>query len=151
MEKLEQELATAIDRNAKSIARAQLTRSGHVYVFSNVGFFGEGIYKMGMTRRLEPLDRVYELGDASVPFRFDVHALIYTEDAPKLGNARHEEFAARRVNRINLRSEYFRAALEEIMVPVERHHDSVTFVTKPAAKEYRESSAIRADEFDHAT
>ena len=84
-----------------------------MYVLSNIGSFGEGIYKIGMTRRLEPLDRVYELGDSSVPFRFDVHALIYTEDAPRLENALHKEFAARRINRINLRREYFRVALEE--------------------------------------
>ena len=146
MERLEQELATAIDRKAKSIARAQLTRSGHVYVLSNIGSFGEGIYKIGMTRRLEPLERVYELGDASVPFRFDVHALIYSEDAPQLKNALHEEFAARRVNRINLRREYFHVALEEIMAAVERHHGTVTFMTKPEAEEYRKSNAMRADE-----
>ena len=144
--KLEQELATAIDRKAKSIARAQLTLSGHVYVLSNIGSFGEGIYKVGMTRRLEPLERVHELGDASVPFRFDVHALIYAEDAPRLENALHEEFASRRVNRINLRREYFRVTLEEIMAAVERHHGIVTFVTKPTAEEYRKSNAIRADE-----
>ena len=146
VEKLEQELATAIDRKAKSIARAQLTKSGHVYVLSNIGSFGEGIYKIGMTRRLEPLDRVYELGDASVPFRFDVHALIYTEDAPRLESTLHEEFAARRVNRVNLRREYFRVSLEEIMAAVERHHGTVTFVTKPPAEDYRRSNAIRADE-----
>ena len=99
-----------------------------------------------MTRRLEPLDRVYELGDASVPFRFDVHALIYTEDAPRLESALHEEFAARRVNRVNLRREYFRVSLEEIMAAVERHHGTVTFVTKPPAEDYRRSNAIRADE-----
>ena len=146
VQKLEQELATAIDRKSKSMARAQLTRSGHVYVLSNVGSFGEGIYKIGMTRRLEPLERVNELGDASVPFRFDVHAMIYSEDAPRLENALHEEFAARRVNRINLRREYFRVTIDEIMAAVERRHGTVTFVTKPEADEFRKSSAIRADE-----
>ena len=144
VEKLERELAAAIDRKAKSIARSQLTRSGHVYVLSNIGSFGEGIYKIGMTRRLDPLERVYELGDASVPFRFDAHALIYSEDAPRLENALHEEFAARRVNRVNLRREYFRVDLEEIMSAVERHHGVVTFVTKPEAEEYRKSGAINA-------
>jgi len=146
VEKLEQELSAAIDRKAKSIARAQLTRSGHVYVLSNIGSFGDGIYKIGMTRRLDPLERVHELGDSSVPFRFDVHALIYTEDAPKLESALHEEFAARRVNRVNLRREYFRVSLEDVMAAVEKHHGVVTFVTKPTAEEYRKSSAIRADE-----
>ena len=146
VQKLEQELAAAIDRKSKSIARAQLTRSGHVYVLSNVGSFGEGIYKIGMTRRLEPLERVNELGDASVPFRFDVHAMIYSEDAPRLENALHEEFAARRVNRINLRREYFHVTIDEIMAAVERHHGTVTFVTKPEAEEFRKSSTIRPDE-----
>ena len=146
VQKLEQELAAAIDRKSKSIARAQLTRSGHVYVLSNVGSFGEGIYKIGMTRRLEPLERVNELGDASVPFRFDVHAMIYSEDAPRLENALHEEFAARRVNRINLRREYFRVTIDEIMAAVERHHGTVTFVTKPEAEEFRKSSTVRPDE-----
>ncbi len=146
VQKLEQELGAAVDRKAKSMARAQLTRSGHVYVLSNVGSFGEGIYKIGMTRRLEPLERVNELGDASVPFRFDVHAMIYSEDAPRLENALHEEFAARRVNCINLRREYFRVTIDEIMAAVERRHGTVTFVTKPEAEEFRKSSAIRADE-----
>ena len=121
-------------------------RRGHVYVLSNIGSFGEGIYKIGMTRRLEPLERVYELGDASVPFRFDAHAVIYSENAPKLENDLHEEFAARRVNRMNLRRECFRVSLEEIMAAVEKHHGTVTFVTKPEAEEYRKSNAMRARE-----
>src|SRR5690606_32321979 len=82
--KLEQQLSDALDRKAKAMARAQLTKSGHVYVLSNIGSFGEGVYKIGMTRRLEPLERVYELGDSSVPFYFDVHAMIYSENAPQL-------------------------------------------------------------------
>lgn len=141
--KLENELADAIDRKAKSIARAQLTRSGHVYVLSNVGSFGEGVYKIGMTRRLEPLERVYELGDASVPFRFDVHAMIYSEDAPALENALHREFEHRKLNMINLRREYFRVSLDEVRVAVAKHHGDVTFVTSHAAEEYRKSLAMR--------
>ncbi|MCG8417083.1 MAG: DUF4041 domain-containing protein [Proteobacteria bacterium] len=142
VQKLETELADAIDRKAKSIARAQLTRSGHVYVLSNVGSFGEGVYKIGMTRRFEPLERVYELGDSSVPFRFDVHAMIYTEDAPQLENMLHKEFDNRRVNMINLRREYFRVTLEEIQAAVAKYHKPVTFVTTHAAEEYRRSVAI---------
>lgn len=136
---LEARLSEALDRKAKAIARAQLTRSGHVYVLSNVGSFGEGIYKIGMTRRLEPLDRVHELGDASVPFRFDVHAMVYCEDAPALEKALHDEFAARRVNKVNLRREYFRVTLEEIQEAIARHHGQVTFVMVPEAEEYRRS------------
>ena len=100
--KLENELQAAIDRKAKAIARAQLTRSGHVYILSNVGAFGEHVYKIGMTRRLEPLERVKELGAAPVPFPFDVHAMIYSEDAPALEYKLHQHFAKRRVNLVNL-------------------------------------------------
>lgn len=141
--KLETELAAAIDRKVKSIARAQLTRSGHVYVLSNVGSFGEGVYKIGMTRRFEPLERVYELGSASVPFRFDVHAMIYTEDAPTLEAMLHRTFEKRRVNLVNLRREYFRVSLEEIRDAVASHHGVVTFVTTHAAEEFRKSVALR--------
>lgn len=139
--KLETELSEAIDRKAKSIARAQLTRSGHVYVLSNIGSFGEDVYKIGMTRRLEPLERVHELGGASVPFRFDVHALIYSEDAPALESALHREFHDRRVNTVNLRREYFRVSLDEIRAAVERHYGTITFVTHPAAVEFRKTLA----------
>lgn len=142
VQKLETELAEAIDRKAKSIARAQLTRSGHVYVLSNVGSFGDGVYKIGMTRRFEPLDRVHELGDSSVPFRFDVHAMIYTEDAPALENTLHKEFSERRVNRVNLRREYFHVTLDEIRLAVAKHHREVTFVTTHAAEEYRKSISL---------
>ena len=140
--RLETELKDAIDRKAKAIARAQLTRSGHVYVLSNVGSFGEGVYKLGMTRRLEPLDRVHELGDASVPFPFDVHAMIYSEDAPALENALHKEFAGQRLNRINLRREYFRVTLDDVRAAIEKHHALVTFVLTPEAEEWRKTQAL---------
>ncbi len=143
VEKLEQELKDAIDRKGKSIARAQLTRSGHVYVLSNIGSFGEGVYKIGMTRRFEPLERVYELGGASVPFRFDVHAMIYTDDAPALEALVHKELETRRLNLINRRREYFRVSLDEIRRAVAKHHNEVTFVTTHLAEEYRKSSAMR--------
>lgn len=144
--KLETELSEAIDRKAKAIARAQLTKSGHVYVLSNVGSFGERVYKIGMTRRLEPLERVKELGDASVPFPFDVHAMIYCEDAPGLENALHKRFADRRVNVVNLRREYFRVTLDEIREAVADLHANVTFVLAPEAEEYRKTQAANADD-----
>lgn len=140
--KLETELKDAIDRKAKAVARAQLTKSGHVYVLSNIGSFGEGIYKIGLTRRLDPYERVDELGDASVPFGFDVHAIIYAEDAPALENALHREFAARRVNMVNARKEYFRASLDEIRSAVERHHGLVTFMLNAEAEEWRKTCAL---------
>lgn len=150
--RLENELKEALDRKAKAIARAQLTKSGHVYVLSNVGSFGEGIYKIGLTRRLDPYERVAELGDASVPFAFDVHAIIYAENAPALEHALHVEFANRRVNMINPRKEYFRVSLDEIRAAVEKHHGLVTFVLTPEAEEWRktrsmlESGAAPADQ-----
>lgn len=144
--KLEAELQQAIDRKAKAIARAQLTKSGHVYVLSNIGSFGENVYKIGMTRRLEPLERVKELGDASVPFRFDVHAMIYSENAPDLENKLHQHFAHRRVNLINLRREYFHTSLEEIIDAVTDNFGTVTFTTTPQADEYRQTMALRKEE-----
>jgi hypothetical protein len=140
--RLETELSEALDRKAKAIARAQLTKSGHVYVLSNIGCFGTDCYKIGMTRRLEPLERVLELGDASVPFQFDVHAMIYSDDAPALERALHESFAHRRVNRVNLRKEFFRVTLDEIFASVEKLHGTVTFVTMPAAEEFRKTRAL---------
>lgn len=119
-------------------------RAGYVYVISNIGAFGEGIYKIGMTRRLEPLDRIDELGGASVPFRFDVHALIFSSDAPKLETALHNAFADRRVNMINPRKEFYRVPLHEIEEVVRRNHDrSVEFNYTACAQQYRESIKMR--------
>ena len=141
--KLELELKDAIDRKAKAIARAQLTKSGHVYVLSNIGTMGEGVFKIGMTRRFEPLERVKELGDASVPFPFDVHAIIYCEDAPALENALHKKFEARRVNLVNLRREYFHVTLQEIQDAVADIHGLVTFRLEAEAEQYRTTVAMR--------
>ncbi len=141
--KLETELKDAIDRKAKAIARAQLTRSGHVYVLSNIGSFGEGVFKIGMTRRFEPLERVDELGDASVPFPFDVHAIIYCEDAPTLENALHKAFAQRRLNMVNHRKEYFRVTLDEIRDEVQKQHGRlVTFMLDAEAEQWRKTKAL---------
>ena len=143
VQKLELELKDAIDRKAKAIARAQLTRSGHVYVLSNVGTMGENVYKIGMTRRLEPLERVKELGGASVPFPFDVHAIIYSEDAPALESALHRRFDFKRVNLINTRKEFFNVTLKEIREAVADMHGLVTFQLTAEAEQYRETVAKR--------
>lgn len=142
--RLENELKEALDRKAKAIARAQLTKSGHVYVLSNVGSFGEGVFKLGMTRRLDPLERVVELGDASVPFPFDVHAIIFSEDAPGLESKLHQAFAARRVNTVNTRKEYFRVTLDEIREEVQKLHGLVSFQLIAEAEEYRKTQAAIA-------
>lgn len=115
-------------------------RAGYVYVISNIGAFGEGVYKIGMTRRLNPMERIDELGDASVPFYFDVHAMIFSEDAPALEAALHHAFEGRRINKVNTRREYFRVTLDEIKEVVRANHDkSVEFIDVPAAEQYRES------------
>lgn len=98
---------------------AQQTKSSYVYIISNFGSFGDGVFKIGMTRRLEPLDRVRELGDASVPFTFDVHALIYSEDAPALEAELHRHFNEHRLNLVNNRKEFFRVDLDELKAKLE--------------------------------
>ena len=119
-------------------------RAGYVYVISNIGSFGEGIYKIGMTRRLEPMDRVDELGDASVPFKFDVHAMIFSDDAPTLENALHKAFDDRKVNMINGRKEFFRVSLEEIEKVVKENHEKlIEFNEVPDAEQYRETLKIK--------
>ena len=141
--KLETELKDAIDLKAKATARAQLTKSGHVYILSNIGTMGELVFKIGMTRRLDPQERVTELGDASVPFPFDVHAMIYTENAPELEKALHDRFADNRVNLINLRKEYFNVTIDEIIQAVAELHGEITFVKNAEAEQYRATLAKR--------
>ncbi|MBR2870177.1 MAG: DUF4041 domain-containing protein [Clostridia bacterium] len=119
-------------------------RAGYVYIISNIGAFGENIYKIGMTRRLEPEERIAELSGASVPFKFDVHAMIFSDDAPKLETALHNHFADKKVNLVNGRKEFFNVTLEEIKQVVRENHDkSVDFINIPDAEQYRESLMIR--------
>lgn len=119
-------------------------RAGYVYIISNIGAFGENVYKIGMTRRLDPQDRVDELGDASVPFNFDVHAMIFSDDAPKLEAALHNAFADRKLNFVNQRREFFNVTLEEIKKVVKENFDkSVEFVELAPAQQYRESILLR--------
>lgn len=119
-------------------------RAGYVYVISNIGAFGENIYKIGMTRRLDPQDRIDELGDASVPFNFDVHAMIFSDDAPALENALHKAFENKKVNMINQRREFFNVTLDEIKDVIYKNYDkTVEFVDYPDAQQYRESQKIR--------
>ena len=140
MKQLEADKATVLEREANA-------RAGYVYVISNIGSFGEGVYKIGMTRRLEPMDRVKELGSASVPFEFDVHAMIFSDDAPALEAALHRAFEKQSVNRINLRKEFFRVSLDEIeKVVKENFNNAVTFTRIPVAKEYNETLEILRQE-----
>lgn len=140
---LEQQLQEAHEKKERALAMAQLTKVGHIYVISNIGSFGEDVYKMGMTRRLDPLDRVRELGDASVPFQFDVHAVIYSDNAPQLEYELHQKFADRRINRINTKKEFFRVSLDEIEAFVNLHTGATIEFTKISeAKDYRETLTL---------
>lgn len=119
-------------------------RAGYVYVISNIGAFGENVYKIGMTRRLDPMDRVDELGDASVPFNFDVHAMIFTDDAPTLEAALHRAFEDRKLNMVNQRREFFNVTLDEIKAVVRANYDkTVEFVDIPSAEQYRVSLKMK--------
>ena len=112
---LEHKVSEAHDKKERAVSRAQLTKSGFVYVLSNVGTFGEGIVKIGMTRRMEPMDRVKELSDASVPFQFDAHVMMFSDNAPDLEQSLHAHFEDRRVNVVNPRKEFYRdVKLEEV-------------------------------------
>lgn len=136
---LEQKIQEAHAQYERAKSMAQLTKQGHVYIISNIGSFGEDVFKIGMTRRLEPMDRVKELSGASVPFDFDVHAMISCDDAPALEKTLHDSLEKYRINRINLRKEFFRVKLEKIINEVERHHGQVEYVADPAALQYLQS------------
>lgn len=141
--KLQEALDQAHVMKERAISRAQVTKSGHVYIISNIGSFGENVYKIGMTRRLEPLDRVKELGDASVPFQFDIHAMIYSDNAPSLEAELHRKFNAKRINKINHRKEYFDVTIDEIEKSLNDIAGAEIEVMKIAeAHEYRESLSI---------
>jgi hypothetical protein len=148
---LEATLSAAQAATERAMSMAQQTKVGYVYVISNLGAFGEDVFKIGMTRRLEPLDRVRELGDASVPFPFDVHALIFTEDAPALERAIQVELDAHRVNRVNPRKEFFRVPPEELKAKVKARFANVVYLDRPEAEEYLQSLPKAAIESMAAT
>lgn len=141
---LQARLLEAQKNKERAISMAQQTKCGHVYVISNIGSFGENVYKIGMTRRLDPTERVKELGDASVPFGFDIHAMIYSENAPKLENELHKKFWENRINYVNDRREFFKVDLEEIEKVAIENNAAVEFIKIPEAREYRETLSIKA-------
>lgn len=149
-----QELVSRLEEFKKNVAeleneeklidyRENNAKAGYVYIISNIGAFGEGVYKIGMTRRLEPMDRVDELGDASVPFTFDVHSLIFSENAPELESKLHQHFHKNRLNKINNKKEFFRADIKEIERVIKENYDNIVEVIEtPPAEQYRESLKI---------
>lgn len=139
LSELQQKLQLAEEKSQRALSMAQQTRVGHVYVISNTGSFGEQVFKIGMTRRLEPTDRVRELGDASVPFAFDIHAMIYSEDAPALERSLHLHFMRSQVNKVNPRKEFFRLNLAVIREQIEGMGIVANWTMASEAQEYRET------------
>lgn len=145
LRELEERLKGAEEKNQRAVSMAQQTKSGNVYIISNIGSFGENVYKIGMTRRLEPLDRIKELGDASVPFEFDVHSMIYCEDAPGLERELHKKFLRLQLNKVNPRKEFFKIGLKDIKEEIEKMGISAKWTMMAEAREYRESLTIEKD------
>lgn len=129
-----------VEEKKEEIVNLQNGKAGTVYVISNIGSFGDDVFKVGMTRRLDPQERINELGDASVPFPFDVHSFIFSEDAPALEHALHQELNNRRVNKVNLRKEFFRISLDELEELVARIDPSAPFKRTILAEQYRQSA-----------
>lgn len=141
------QLESQINDTSKAIEdvdyREANRKAGYVYIISNIGAFGENVYKIGMTRRLDPQERVDELGDASVPFNFDIHAMIFTEDAPGLETALHNAFESKKINKINTRREFFTVSLDEIKTEVRKNFDkTVEWIDIPEAEQYRQSKLL---------
>ncbi|SFT45138.1 Meiotically up-regulated gene 113 [Chryseobacterium formosense] len=145
LEELQGKLEAAEEKNQRAISMAQQTKTGNVYVISNIGSFGEHVYKIGMTRRLEPLDRVRELGDASVPFEFDVHAMIYSDDAPALERQLHKKFLKDQLNKINPRKEFFRLDINDLKHHLELIGINCKWTLLAEAKQYRESLKLEKE------
>ncbi|MCK9419092.1 MAG: DUF4041 domain-containing protein [Nitrospirae bacterium] len=144
LQELTEKLKQAEERNQRALSMAQQTKRGHVYIISNIGSFGEHVYKIGLTRRLEPQDRIRELGDSSVPFEFDVHALIFSENAPALELQLHRHFLLKQMNKVNYRKEFFEVDLQHIREEVEKLGlaGTVKWTMTAAAQEYHETLAI---------
>lgn len=140
---LEVDVAAARGRKERAIAQAQLTKVGHVYIISNVGTFGDGVIKIGLTRRLDPEERVHELGDASVPFPFDIHAMLYSDNAPELESKLHNHFWERRMNWVNDRKEFFRIDVSEVQTELSQLGLSAELLTVVEAKQYRQTIAAQ--------
>ena len=143
MAELEQQLKAVQELKQRAISQAQLTKSGYVYIISNIGSFGEDIFKIGMTRRLDPMERVKELGDASVPFQFDVHAMIYSENAPELERRLHEFFEHGQMNLVNDRKEFYETSIDNIEKFCLANNLKCTMIKVPEAREFRESIILK--------
>lgn len=141
IEELQRQLGAVAEQREK-IVNLQNGKAGNVYVISNIGSFGEDVFKIGMTRRLEPMDRINELGSASVPFPFDVHSMIFSDDAASLETKLHHILNDQRVNKVNLRKEFFHVSLDELEKLVGEIAPTAEFKRTVLAEQYRQSLSI---------
>jgi T5orf172 domain/Domain of unknown function (DUF4041) len=142
MQELNVKLAEAEERGRKAISMAQQTKQGHVYIISNLGSFGENVVKIGLSRRLDPTERVRELGDASVPFPFDIHAMLKSDDAPALETALHRRFVERQVNKVNRRKEFFKVSLAELREVIDELGIDCVWTLEYEASQFRETQTL---------
>lgn len=145
-----EEQCLKLEETKEEIIKRANGKAGYVYVISNLGSFGDNMFKVGMTRRLNPMERVDELGDASVPFKFDVHALMFSNDAVGLEQKLHEVLERQRVNKINLRKEFFYANVEELQKIVQDIDPTIEFIETMAAMEYRQSQSVQFEDLELA-
>jgi hypothetical protein len=131
-----------VEHKKEDIVKLEHGKAGHVYIISNLGSFGDNVFKIGMTRRIVPQERIDELGDASVPFRFDIHSLIFSDNAPELENQLHKQLHNKRVNKINLRKEFFHATIDELEELVCSLEPSAQFNRTMLAEQYYQSMAV---------
>jgi hypothetical protein len=141
LKELHDQVAKLEEQKEEIVKRAN-GRAGYVYVISNLGSFGENMFKVGMTRRLNPLERIDELGDASVPFKFDIHAMIFSDNAVDLEQRLHQILDQKRVNKINLRKEFFYSGVENLQNIVQEIDSTVEFTLTMRALEYRQSISV---------
>ncbi len=134
-----------VEAKKEDIINLQNGRAGYVYVISNLGSFGDDVFKIGMTRRLEPQERINELGDASVPFPFDVHSMIFSDNAVGLENSIHQALKIKRLNKVNLRKEFFKVSLDELENLVYSYEPSCEFRRTMLAEQYNQSLSIAGD------
>lgn len=146
IENLQQKLDTAQQRKKQAEARLGKLTAGHVFILSNIGAFGENMYKVGMTRSPNPDEYIKQLGDEAVPFHFDVHALIYSDNAEALVNELHQAFAPKRVNLVNMKSDFYQISLHEIERIVRMYDADAEIFQASEAGEYNRSMAMQQEE-----
>lgn len=135
-------LLSQVEDKKEEIINLQNGKAGYVYIISNLGSFGDDVFKIGMTRRQDPSERIYELGNASVPFPFDIHGMIFSDDAVSLENKLHKILNSKRVNKINLRKEFFRTNINELNSLVLSLEPSAEFNTTMLAEQFRQTQSI---------